>query len=305
MMGRSNEEVIHRWAQDNGSESPIRTENVWYERRFDNSHVLYSYRTPIAAFVDSPQGRCLLYSNEQHSMTTSHHQGLVHSAVFGRRKFKVFDVDARTEDQHRKNANLLIEGFRSRLDTLRRVRTLRPVQLYQGDLENASRYAVEFGLTEEADVLDELIVPPDVAERAARLDINAATPRVKKPRDRRKDQEVIDSWLAGSRNSIPFGLQLDAFGSVYLREKDGNVQTSMGVSVPMESARRLFSLAYRCQERVQGFQPNHSISVGHYTLRYITDEGNAQVGCHFISWANMAKLAEKLGVVPDPVEEAL
>ena len=114
----------------------------------------------------------------------------------------------------------------------------------------------------------------------------------------RQEQEAREAWLRGE-NSGNYS-RLSGPGGVALvrRSKDGErLETSHGADVPWSHAVKAFRFIRLCVEKGEAFHTNgRVIRVGHFTVDYITADGDMKAGCHRFAWADMKALAEREGV---------
>lgn len=111
------------------------------------------------------------------------------------------------------------------------------------------------------------------------------------------EREAREAWLKGegdryTRLSGPNGTAL------VRRSSDGErLETSQGADVPWSHAVKAFRFIRLCVEKGEGFKTNgRVIRVGHFTVDYITADGDMKAGCHRFAWADMKALAEREGV---------
>lgn len=122
------------------------------------------------------------------------------------------------------------------------------------------------------------------------------------------DAERIGGWQAGelSRSAIdlmPGGPFLRALDPAIdgCTVKAGTLETSQGATVPLRHAFRVFQFAAICRAERKAWKPDGAwgprhIRVGHFTLDRIDSTGDFVAGCHSISWAEVERLATRLGV---------
>lgn len=138
--------------------------------------------------------------------------------------------------------------------------------------------------------------------RQARITAAAEAREAARLERERADREA---WLRG--DSVRF-YGRDAQGGAYLRavrvERDesgeitgGVLQTSQGAEVPLPHAIRAFRFLKWCRETGREWNRNgRTLRVGFYQVDYVGPEGDFRAGCHFIRWAEVARVAMRLGV---------
>jgi hypothetical protein len=114
-------------------------------------------------------------------------------------------------------------------------------------------------------------------------------------------------WLAGGYVNANLDITPEN-GSPLLRAVDvktdkqgqiigGELQTSMGVSVPLVTAVKVFRFVKLVRERGKPWQRNGArIRVGQFELNAISSNGDFIAGCHKIRWQEIQEIALKLGV---------
>jgi hypothetical protein len=121
--------------------------------------------------------------------------------------------------------------------------------------------------------------------------------------------EARAEWQAGGRPSgVDVGRLCDARGAALLRaegvERDesgaiigGTLRTSWGATVPLAHAVRAFRFLRHCRDTATEWRANgRTLPVGHFRIEHVDSEGNFVAGCHRISWAECARVAEGLGL---------
>ena len=117
-------------------------------------------------------------------------------------------------------------------------------------------------------------------------------------------REKIEAWRNGAPGHPPYvpgvgpllravNVERDESGNV----AGGELQTTQGARVPLTHAIRVFRFLKLCRERGEGWKANgRFIRVGHFTVDRIESNGDFVAGCHSIRWAEVAALAERLGL---------
>lgn len=82
--------------------------------------------------------------------------------------------------------------------------------------------------------------------------------------------------------------------------KGGTLETSQGATVPLRHAFRVFQFVSACRAEGKAWTPGAwgpaRIRVGHFALDRVDSSGTFKAGCHTIQWAEIARLADRLGV---------
>ena len=111
------------------------------------------------------------------------------------------------------------------------------------------------------------------------------------------EREAREAWLNGEGGR--YTRLRGANGTALVRRSsDGErLETSQGADVPWSHAVKAFRFIRLCVERGEAFHTNgRVIRVGHFTVDYITADGDMKAGCHRFAWADMKALAEREGV---------
>ncbi len=119
--------------------------------------------------------------------------------------------------------------------------------------------------------------------------------------------ERLALWRAGKLYSLPTALRQAPDGSAYARvatvRRSRIVETSMGARVPYQHARGLLHLALslrltsdpgtrdRIRARAVGYP------VGAHSLNVLHDDGAVTVGCHYLSWEELERVAIAEGIL--------
>ena len=111
------------------------------------------------------------------------------------------------------------------------------------------------------------------------------------------EREAREAWLKGEGDR--YTRLSGANGTALVRRSsDGErLETSQGAHVPTPHAVKEFRFIRLCVEKGEAFHTNgRVIRVGHFTVDYITADGDMKAGCHRFAWADMKALAEREGV---------
>ena len=100
-------------------------------------------------------------------------------------------------------------------------------------------------------------------------------------------------WQNGEGNSN------QSYVSTYVRRVGNTLQTSRGAEAPFKEAVIVFKLAQDCYLKNKAFIPKGSIRAGSFDVRHIHANGDLQIGCHYIAFEEMRRLA--IQEIPDRV----
>lgn len=213
---------------------------------------------------------------------------------------------------HAFNLGYLVDEYREAV--AREMRAVRP-QVCPESLTRAHKdvadYCTAFGLTMPA-----IDMPADnarIRERVERLAAIRADPRYAAKREkaeatraalaeRRAELARADyatraaAWLAGEAIQFPRSADFRNGDSAVLRIRRDKVETSWGAEVSVPDARAL--LAHVDMVRESGCPWTGSchapMAVGPFTVRRIDANGDLTVGCHFIKWEAIERIAATL-----------
>lgn len=80
----------------------------------------------------------------------------------------------------------------------------------------------------------------------------------------------------------------------------GTLETSQGATVPLRHAFRVFQFIALCRAEGKAWTPGawgpRHIRVGHFSVDSVATSGDFRAGCHSIQWAEVSRLASRLGV---------
>lgn len=335
----ANKQVAHVWANQN--KERMRGSNFFFE-----GPAIYSYGRHfcIAKFVQNTRGEvAVLINGDSYSVSTSRHTQFVRRALDGLdvptftlsavgaagnsedyevSKGQRYTVPSRSyllaeyENMIKSAAQSLVKSKRARKNASWYIEDAQRAQA------EAQRLNEFFALNMEADSEKMRALIADIEEQArenaAAMKEARAREKERQVKQREKDREDFEAWKRGQLHSCPFSFQTDENGSAYLRIQTLRdtvntditwqvVQTSRGAEVPFEDARKAFRFVKLCRMTGRAFQANGSqVPVGHFAIRFVTAEGNVQVGCHFFTWERVEEFAKSCGIFEDAAtEEAL
>jgi|GEM_PF-1396554 len=325
----SNSQCAHVWAQQNQPSG--RSDNMSFE-----GAVIYSYRTPIARIISSPdlfnlQGRIALVTSQRYSTTTSSKHmpvvaralcGMTHSDGSEVRRFYVPNVMAKGRTEHLENLAYYAQRYINERASLARVRTIYDGSYFYNRLHNIWRnhvqYANCFGLPcEEAnpqrDAADLLAAyqareakkqtPAYIAAQARKAAQKAAREERLRIEQIAAAGDALKEWRAGLRRDIAGYGRQSANGGAYLRlSADGRtVQTSLGASVPVNDARRMLLFIRNIVAQLRStdtaiMEFRNGPTVGSFTLNRVEASGSVKIGCHFIEADELAIIAKAVRI---------
>ena len=108
--------------------------------------------------------------------------------------------------------------------------------------------------------------------------------------------DLVEAWRAGDTTYH------NLHGApVALRIRGEMVETSHGAHVPLADAIRLWPMLLAARAEGRAVHPATPPNLGHYLLWQINPDGSIIVGTHGISFSEMARVAEQLGLIKETV----
>lgn len=300
----SNREAAHVWASrtqcgrsSNGS--------IFFDRAS-----IYSYGSHfrMAQFVTNEAGEvaCLI-NPDSYSITTAKHQSLVRQALPSY-------VLRLTAPQAERNDAAVLKFHTDAAEVAwrkaARARVHGPAFIVraQEHVEEFNRYAAFFGIAERMAMPDNVEAAMlqareraaaeakrNAAERAAR-EVEREAARVRRAAD---DAVQMARWLDGAPIHAPYT------DETRLRINGDDIETSRGASVPVAVAPMLWDRIN--SSRLAGVDVDytpHTVRIGPYELRTIRANGDVQIGCHHLTYAELARIAGLLGLAVPAVAVA-
>lgn len=278
----NNRELIHHWAHQ--TKSAEEGGNVSYAGRD-----LYSYRACIGRIL--PNGAVAL-SNRRYSNTTSKHQSLARSATSHMTTYLVAYPDSVSDSLN--SAKAEIKSL-----TERAAKARSKASQYLGEAltvaDHFNRFAAACGSSER------VVFDPGMDLETLRKQIKEEERAAAKKLEERRQAKLIENaqkiiqWKAGEDVYVPREIMA-------LRIKDGNVQTSLGASFPVDHAKKVWVLIQRAVRTGKMFvpDPEKSVYLGVYKLTKIREDGTLIAGCHTVPYSESKEIAEKLELRLDP-----
>lgn len=278
---KNNAEVAHIWASQTQHEG--RGSNLFFE-----GTKIYSYGRHfcVANFV---RPNVVLFNSAKYSNSTAKHQAYVWRAIPGGvMVFQVPDVDP--SFGHKKNLEYLFLTIKNTVfdATKSTKRTAYLLEVARQTQQLAIEYAVAFNIPLVDEIMCDIVAYdlPDLSERIEAQREKAANreaiEEAKRQEKYDKLRKLVRVWQAGNLEQDA----IYALPEVYLREKDGSVQTSHGAIVPIKDAHVLYRMIEAGKDIV-----GHRI--GSYTV--ISLNGVLTIGCHKIEREEIKRFASVMG----------
>jgi hypothetical protein len=314
-----NDMVQHVWAAQ--SQPNARTSNG--NQSFEGT-TLFSYSTPIANIVEGINGqKVALVTCHSYSVTTTvkhmpGHRALSHMPYFhvpclgvgwlGRHHETGYGM---TPEKHQANLDHLVAGYVASRDGMARYKSM-PYDA-QGALQRhadeATGYAMAFGLPVPAfdPASDATALVSAIAARIAASSTPEAIAKREAANAKRKARQAAkeaEEYRLASLAWVDGGARRPYGGPVLLRVftsgRDGakHLETSLGATVPLEHAIKVFRFVKLCREEGREWHRNgHTLRVGHFQVDHVLPNGDFHAGCHFIQWPETERLAGLLGLL--------
>jgi len=297
--------VAHVWAQQSQPVGHNAGRTLYFR-----GPTIYSYgpHFPIATMVISKAKarkgcRAALFNTARYSMSTSRHQSRARRAIPS--TFNVFHVPHLGLDAYRHADNLA--SYKARIaDEVKRTLNARIYTNAKAGhklTREANDYAAFFGLRWrlKAPVISPEVIAKATERRRVRNEKREANMKLREEQNKLDDAEKLARWLAGEVIPLPRAVSLDEQGSARLRVRGDKVETSHGAQVPVEDARRALAFVRRVASAqstgIHGEwrRNGEQCPLGHFQIDRILPSGDIYVGCHFITRAEIERIAVELG----------
>lgn len=322
-MSNSNAMTAHLWAQRDKQSARSSNGNMSF-----SGDTLYSYSTPIGRFIDASGVEVVLITSQRYSVTTSgkhmpalwrafRHDG--DAVIFTVPNVGGYSNPPRIE--HEANlAHLVAEYRQAEGRALRAALHSRRAPESEEALTNelsglaarAERYARLFKLRapkfdpagEAKRVFEKRRerearhnTPAEIAKREKAAKAREALQVRREELARAETAERIAAWRNGEPVQLRHGERIAEGNGALLRVKGDKLETSLGATVPLDHAVRVFRFVKLCRERGEGWRRNgRSLRVGHFQVDSVEPNGDFHAGCHFIAWAETEAAARQAGV---------
>lgn len=298
-------QVAHLWANQIQDEAKNPGHNFWFKK---DTIYSYGYHFPIAIHYKG----IVLFTLQTYSNTTAKHIQAVRSAVSHKDKLYCYYVEDAKNGQHQRN----IDAWLSNIDReAKKLLNARKPQIYLSKIEYQKDQLIKY--------VEFFKVKLTVAQKSKISFTNAdeykeAVIIAKKKQDKANfstlatgkkvyNQRLIE-WHKGTEYDFEKGLsqkQKDAanfyFRSIggndrnttFLRFVDTQIETSKGIKMPVDTARRFYDYYIRIVKS-GGCNDNCNYKMLDYEVKSATADGLV-IGCHDISSEEISLLAAKLG----------
>lgn len=305
--GSNYAECAHAWAHQ------IEETGANYgNRMFFVKGIIYSYgyHYVIAQFATP---HTVLFNAYSNSNTTNKQRYIVRNAISHKEILEVVEFMSygkMSKESSRKNLDYYWDQMQEAAEKERRSRSVD----YTGDIFRALRQMEKYVelfrckslLTpSQIKVLksanhDNVLELLDVAGKAVNKAKKAKNTR-KRNALRKSALESIEKWLAGDRTVSPYGLDQTLIGGTRLRVREAGVkpnlykvvETSKGIQLEYDEAKRVFQFIAKVKERGEGWRKNgQTFQIArNYQMDSVTSDGDIVAGCHSIKWSEIERIA--------------
>jgi hypothetical protein len=292
--------------------------NWYFKTSPDGTRVIYSYRDSYVIGSRFELGQKIIFllrSGEPYSVTTSGHMNATwHAVPKNENNVAVFTVPEMVEgwthkkpgkQEHAKNLTAYVAEI---TDAIERHSKARSSYNIRGTLNDAvsltaeiKRYAKTFKLKLPSLLklpkLDAIKLAEIIKREQAREAKQGAKRKAEREAYEAKEREKIPAWKRGEN------VYLRIYdGNALLRVKNGNVETSQGVNVPISGrlgAARLFRFLLNLKTQGKTFETNgHKEHIGNFSVTNF--DGQLLIaGCHKITWEEITSISDAVLAVEE------
>jgi hypothetical protein len=278
-------EIAHVWAHESAPHGRNRGNESFDGRSY------YSYSTEIARIIERKGQKAYLLNITSYSVTTSSHQHGVAMAI--PKNAIIFEIGdfGRGVSLNNVTGSMLFDYSIQRAaqcaDKATRARTNKDWHLVEQAnwIKQAKQVCAFFGLCRKVD--DKVI--ERLQDRIAREKRRQA--KLAKECQAKLEKEnaaTIGKWLKGENVYFPWNIE-----RVYLRRIGEEMETSRGVRVPIQDAKRAYQFV--CKHKDDAWRRNgQQFSIGNYQLDSVNNAG-VIAGCHRVTWDEIDRFAKLQG----------
>jgi hypothetical protein len=273
----TNSELAHKYAEQSQNEGRGSGSSFFFR-----GAVLYSYGShfPICKFMEDNGESVLLFTTRSYSNSTAKHINLARNATSHIKKIFCANPEATHDDNFKAWIN-------SAETSATKLAKAKKPEIYLNELSHtareANKYAHFFGIV-VPETLQTLVGMKDKAEfkEYAKKQAEETAKEAQRVMKEKKKQfkESFKKWLSCE---IPYLYTRLAFD--FLRLNDDRVETTQGVKIPLELAKRLYISI-----------KNGTIKEGDKLLNHTIDKVGAQIkiGCHTFQKSYLLKFGAQL-----------
>lgn len=298
-------EVAHIWANQLQSSGRNSANNFYF-----NGGTIYSYggHFPIATIA----GNDVLFTKRTYSNTTAKHIGKASQAISHKNIIRCYDVPTNLKycsADHESNLSKWKRAIKASFDELgnKRIRdTQSRINSINGLIDELNTYCKYFKLPikdKELKGLLKLAAMPDFLEQAREAKDKQNEANARKMKQAVKAYEVyLKFWRAYNDEAIKdmpakqkelcnyYVNNAASLTRLRFNTAENRIETSKGIQIPAEIAKRAFIQLNGCME---GVCKSISVPVLHYTITETTKD-TIKAGCHTIPKADVQYIANLL-----------
>lgn len=310
------DEIPHLWVHGRTEYAKNSSDNV-----STRDGKLFSYAAEIGRIitVNKRTGkRVALLKDQTYSVTTSKHQSWTRQALHGNdiAVFRVdnLDISAEYPNASRSNHQQNLKGYadkiiaaaktasRARSNREWRINALTALVIAANEYARTFGYKPRFAVPSDTDLEALKLKAQQEAKRdaAKHAKRNAEMEVQRQAAITKFNAETLPIWLNGGAVDNSYYAR-DYTGTDCLRvnpAESSELQSSRGAIVPIKHVRRALRLITAIPAGTAWHSNGHTISVGHYTIDEVTEDGTVIVGCHQFSRAEVERIASVLASVP-------
>ena len=273
-------EVYHYWANQ------VQTEGKSGNVSFDGVN-LFSYRACIGKIFPG----YVALTSRSYSNTTSRHVFYTMRAIHGLNIIRVPYPNGSLHD-NAGNIDRIINDLLKKASTARAKKSeyLEYARSLAADLNTWAKLNDIEKIPFDMSIFDNIDFTAIAAEVKARQKIELEKRKERELENKKSNDIKVNEWLIGERANY----QLPYLSETYLRIVGENVETSRGAKIPVRHARRLWPIIQHVIK--SGVDLNRDFKLGVYQLSKIHSDGAITVGCHFIKFDQLQKMAVTLGL---------
>lgn len=265
---------------------------------YANNGVIFSYgpHFPICQYVGNNEW---LFTNRSYSVTTARHVSLVRRNLpRDATVWYVADVLAASDGAHLANVvnaiiraeQAVVQADKSRRERTRRSHLDEANDLYAGAIKYCSRFLPGVWSLPAIDVY-----APDVITVLNRLHAQRASAI-------EKHHACLNQGLEERIRRFREGENVRINSHVLLRLRDGMIETSTGYAIPLDGNRydlaELLAKIMHARRTAKAINAPQ-IQLDGYTVNYISQYGDVEIGCQTIHWSEVEQLAFRLGWIDE------
>jgi hypothetical protein len=273
-------EVFHYWANQ------VQTEGYSGNVSFKGTD-LYSYRACIGKIFPD----CVAITSRSYSNTTSGHASSARSATHSKKVIRVPYPNGSVYDNFNCVNQTVTELFKKASTARgRKSEYIASARSQAADLNTWAQLNEIEKLPFDMSIFENIDFATIAAQEKARQKIELEKRKAREIENQTANYIKLEQWHAGTRSNY----QLPHFAETFLRVSGENVETSRGAKIPVRHAKRLWPVIKHVIK--SGADLNRDLKLGVYRLSKIHADGAITVGCHFIKFDQLQKMAVTLNL---------